>query len=245
MDCINNHVKRGQNGGVIMISDFPLYQKSMISHLDVRLNRLSDRFVANPFRFFSEREIHFHFTEDLYKLVHPREGDEKWRGGEIIREFATDTLYRRDSSGALVEDGDGGPGFIDVVLRHPSLTIGFEFYLAKQTHPCYVDVGFRKYRLKHPSFSLKKALTHAHNDWKKLHNQKDLDLCYMVCFIAGFSESIVAREKWERDKRSELCKELETLSQHGDDRFWIIYREGFKVRGLKEKHPGFRAQWGR
>lgn len=212
----------------------------MISHLDTKISQLYERFFLNPLQFFGEKEIHYVFAESLQELIRDAP---KWRGAKLWREFPTTDRYGR-KYGCLLKTNSGRSAFIDLVIKHPDLSVGFEFYISKETVPADLHQGYRYYWLRKSSVSPKRAIRHARNDWLKLSNQRDLDMANMIIFIAGFSYKEEDRQRFIRNKQKPILTEFEKLSKSGDDRIRILYCERYCVDSLKGNTNRFMKQFG-
>ena len=194
----------------------------------------------NPLQFFGEKEIHYIFGEAIQDLLR---SDPKWKGAKLMREVPTQDKYKRHE-GALIKTDVGTKAFIDMIIKHEKLTVGFEFYFRKETRRTELDYGLRHYWLRQSSVRLKEAITHARNDWIKLSNQKSLDIGYMILFVAGFSYNEKDYQRFVDKKRKLILSELERLFKSGDERIRILYCERYCIGSLDGTTNRFHKQFG-
>ncbi|MDG6220436.1 MAG: hypothetical protein QCI38_03195 [Candidatus Thermoplasmatota archaeon] len=222
------------------MDELNMNQKSMLSHLDAHISRLYERFFLNPLQFYGETEIHYVFTEALQEMA---KKDHKWKGVKIIRECPTKDKYIRDN-GRLVLNEKGRRGHIDLVLSHPDLSVGFEFYFRKVTRIKEIDDGYRYYLLKQSSMATKEAIIHAQNDWDKLTRQPGLDIGYIIIFVAGYSDKQKDYDHFVKTHRPKLLTALEELKNRNGPGIRILYIERYCVGTIKGKTNQYKKQFG-
>ena len=93
---------------------------------DEQILELTRRFIALPFQYYGEKELHF----DFHRLLAQARGVHAEL--EIIRECPTCMSYKRgvdrSSKGRLFRDGNETSGHHDLVVRRGTEKIAIEFY---------------------------------------------------------------------------------------------------------------------
>jgi hypothetical protein len=193
-----------------------------------------------PFQFFGEKEIHYEFYKELNDL---RIKDSRYNEMKIIREFPTTSLFKKRKDGRLKKGTTGKRAYIDLVIKHPSGNIGFEFFFGKQTP--YTEKNYRKdiYFLRNRNLSPEGALIHTYNDCLKLKNEDELFFSWVVLFIAAYFENTKAKKYFVKNKRDEIINGLKKIRDGLPDNIRILYVEKSYIGDLNDKRKQCRYIW--
>ena len=196
-----------------------------LSHIRARIWHFNDRFLLMPFQFFGEKELHYEFSRDLNGLRSGSRDASRYAEMKIIREFPTSHLFKRGKNGILEESPTGKRAYIDIVLKHPSGKVGFEFYFGKQTNPVEKSYYKNIYFLRKRSLSPTEALIHTHNDCLKLKTEEDLLFSWVILFIASYHDTSKSLDYFIENKRKTIIEGLTELKKDIPDNIQILYIE--------------------
>lgn len=201
---------------------------SLISHVDARVDKVFTRFRLMPFYFFCEKEIHY----EAYRELKGMRRDPRQKEVRIIREYPTSKLFTREN-GLLKESKAGRRAFIDLVITHPSASIGFEFYLGRHTSEIELEYGGDVYFLRTRSLSPDEALTHTRNDCLKLGSE-NLTCSRVVLLIGAYHKTQSSKERFIEHKRSKIIKGLAKMRGKIPESIALHYIEQSYVGNLMD-----------
>jgi len=190
-----------------------------------------------PFQFFGEKEIHYEVCKELKDLREdPR--DQEMR---IIRECPTSKCYIKEGS-LLKESKNGRRALIDLVIKHPSGNMGFEFYFGKHTPPIEQECSGNIYLLKRRSLSCDEVLTHTLNDCLKLSGE-NLICSRVVLLIGAYHKTQRSKEHFIEHKRNKIVEGLGKIKEEIPENITLYYIEQSYVGGLNNREPRYRRVW--
>lgn len=196
-----------------------------LSHIGARVLHFNDRFLLMPFQFFGEKELHYEFSKELNGLRSGSLNASRYAEMKIIREFPTSHLFKRGKNEILEESPTGTRAYIDIVLKHPSGNVGFEFYFGKQTNPVEKSYYKNIYFLRKRSLSPTKALIHTQNDCLKLKSEEDLVFSWVILFIASYHDTSKSMNYFIENKREKIIQGLREIKKDTSDNIQILYIE--------------------
>ncbi len=210
---------------------------SLLAVTNEHIKELARRFIAAPFQYYGEKELHF----DLHRLL-AHTGKEKHLGTEVIREQPTYVCYRcercGENKGRLSRDDNGTNGHHDLMVQNGSERVaiemfhGREFTLANKGF-AKVDADGEVFFLRAVSMGAKTAKLHIDNDSRKLIDFVDHGArCgqarssgSIVMFVSAFHRDKRKEGNFLRLKRAPILKHIARLENNMPDGIDIWYIE--------------------